>query len=80
MNSFTNYQLNLTGAHLSDLFFNHEHPHRDKLYKRYANQKESPTSEELEEASLMDAADFLASYPIFNVNAEMLSRDFLDRI
>lgn len=71
--------LSLTGAQLSDLFFNYEHPNRDEAYKRYANQKDSPTADELRASIFADAVDFVEFYGI-PVEPTALADDFESRV
>ena len=49
--------LHLNSAQLSDLFFNYEHPERDKLYK-ITKENESIAEEDLQQALLNDAKNF----------------------
>lgn len=72
-------QLNLSNAQFSDLYFNHEHPKRDEVYKRYENQKDAPTPEELEAAALKDAAEFVELYSVPQ-SPDVLAADFLARV
>lgn len=72
-------QLTLNNAQFSDLFFNHEHPKRDEVYKRYENQKDAPTPEELEQAALEDATEFVSLYSA-PMEPSALAADFLARI
>lgn len=79
MKLFDSYSLGLSGAQLSDLFFNYEHFALEELYKRYANQKVSPSPEELHAATLADARDFVDMYTL-PVTAEELAADFEARV
>lgn len=68
---------------LSDLFFNHEHPHRDALFANYRGQKDSPTEEQVYGAALRDANEFHANYSqIISVefSPDDLADDFMRRI
>lgn len=49
----------LDGGRLSDLFFNHEHPERDKLYARAGDKGDKIDDGELERAIASDADEFL---------------------
>lgn len=71
-------RLILSGAQLSDLFFNYEHPNRDQIYKDYASKKDSPTKAELTGAALADAFAFVESYQV-PIDPGTLAADFLRR-
>lgn len=70
--------LNLSAAAFSDLFFNHEHPERDRLYK---GDNDFEDGEE-RAALIKDAMEFcsIIGYSGDTELAEQLADDFLDRV
>lgn len=72
----------LDEEHLSDLFFNHEHPHMDVLY---SNLKDEVSIEARDAALEKDAKSFLDCLPSFSepertVLIEWLVEDFNKRV
>lgn len=55
------YQIIVGGLALSDLFFNFEHPERDKVYLNAARDKRPVDENELNRAMLIDANSFIDS-------------------
>ncbi len=77
-------QLPRLPAELSDLFFNHEHPHYDLLYGSTDPDWEFPTMDQVRAAIGTDARDFADNYrqtvALFGlVDPAQLAADFLDR-
>lgn len=66
----------LSGAQLSDLFFNYDHPKRDKLYESDADFTEA----ELNEALLDDAKEFCSVVGLGLQCAQALVDDFQHRV
>lgn len=66
---------------VSDLFFNHEHPHWDSAIK--LNKKTGETEGDVTKAIHEDAADFVKLYGsviIGPLDSAELAQDFLDRV
>lgn len=74
-------------AAISDLFFNYDHPARDRLYdERSAAEKKAgqslPGIAEYRAAILSDATDFAKTFQLATgqtIDPEALADDFLDR-
>jgi hypothetical protein len=62
---------------MSDLFFNHQHPCFDVCFD-----DENVTNNDMKEAILLDATNFVESYPsiIMGYTAEEFAEDFMDRL
>jgi hypothetical protein len=77
-------QMTLTRANLelSDLFFNHQHPHFDAVCESAHNAKAVPSREDMDAAIREDAAEFCENYPAITDGwtADDFARDFMDRL
>ena len=72
--------LNLDGGQFSDLFFNFEHPERDKLFKA-TKHEDTLSEEEVRAALLKDATEFLTVLGIQDQDmAAALVEDFQRRV
>lgn len=79
MSKLINYHVALTGSQLSDLFFNHNHDKRAKLFNE---RKNKDFHKKLDVASLADATAFATcigmGHDVDFINA--LVKDFNERI
>lgn len=66
----------LDDVKLSDLFFNHEHPEYDRLFK----EKKPPTRDQMEDALLKDANEFSNQFPEFGKDGTWYYHDFFRRL
>lgn len=86
MSKLQGISLNLSAGQLSDLFFNYDHPERDKLYPNDRRPlKEGPTWEEELQAIRVDAESFCETlaiperYDQRKDYADALADDFMAR-
>lgn len=73
--------LHLSGAQLSDLYFNFEHPARSAVFARATNGGDDLDESELKQANLADAKEFAQILGIDDSEfVETLVKDFESRI
>lgn len=70
----------LTPPQLSDLFFNHVHPHLDKAYATKEEDDTGLSRPEILEAITLDAKEFSSNYLADLVSPVALAEDFMNRL
>lgn len=82
MSRLSGITLSLNSGQLSDLFFNFEHPERDKLYQENNNTEKDFSDEDELKAVTEDAKEF-CSIIGYGDDIEMhkaLAEDFMERV
>jgi hypothetical protein len=71
-----NQSITISGVLLSDLFFNHDHPHLDAMCDECGDD-ESPDHTRIFEAVAKDAKEFANTY---GGDAELYAEDYMRRL